>query len=452
MRKRLAGALLVAGALGVALIFRPGKMALQLQTDPIPAPAIGMPRETPRALAFLISDAAGWTEREQAAAGRLNEAGVLTVGIDLPAWLLAIESEKRDCSYTVSAIERISQQIQRQLDIPGYHAPIVAGAGAGGGMAMAIAAQSPAATLGAIVSVDPAESIQLRKPLCTPAEKWEVAGGMAYGLRDMPLTQPVSVIWTKSAGQAARDHVRFLRSTHPDIAETEADASALDALASAVTGQAERMADGASNLPLALLDVTPRHDVMAVILSGDGGWRDIDQKIAAHMAEEGIPSVGLDSLRYFWTEQSPENTARDLETIIDTYGRRFGTRDVMLVGYSFGANVIPASFTHLRPDVRERIKLVSLLAPSPAADFEIAVSGWFGMPPSGSAGKVADKIRAMDPALVQCVYGLSEKESACLELDGHRAEVVAIKGGHHFDGDYRALTKRIIEANDRRKK
>ncbi len=42
----------------------------------------------------------------------------------------------------------------------------------------------------------------------------------------------------------------------------------------------------------------------AVILSGDGGWAGLDKKVAAALAAQGIDVVGIDSLRYFWSERT----------------------------------------------------------------------------------------------------------------------------------------------------
>ena len=76
-----------------------------------------------------------------------------------------------DCIYTVSDIESLSQQVQRAAGSGAYRLPIVAGVGAGGAMALAIAAQSPFATIGKTLAVDPQEGIALTKQLCTPAAK-----------------------------------------------------------------------------------------------------------------------------------------------------------------------------------------------------------------------------------------------------------------------------------------
>ncbi|MGO8485037.1 hypothetical protein AB9F39_38660, partial [Rhizobium leguminosarum] len=52
-----------------------------------------------------------------------------------------------------------------------YHLPIVAGIGEGGALALAIAAQTPDATIGQTLAVNPVAGIPLAKELCTPASK-----------------------------------------------------------------------------------------------------------------------------------------------------------------------------------------------------------------------------------------------------------------------------------------
>ncbi|MGO8506745.1 AcvB/VirJ family lysyl-phosphatidylglycerol hydrolase, partial [Rhizobium leguminosarum] len=60
--------------------------------------------------------------------------------------------------------------------------------------------------------------------------------------------------------------------------------------------------------------------------------------------EDGIPVVGVDSLHYFWKERKPEETAADLSKIIDFYSKQWKVKHVLLVGYYFGADVVPATY------------------------------------------------------------------------------------------------------------
>jgi type IV secretory pathway VirJ component len=62
---------------------------------------------------------------------------------------------------------------------------------------------------------------------------------------------------------------------------------------------------GLDDLPLAEIPAARSPVALAAILSGDGGWRDIDKRIGAVLAQGDIGVVGLDSLRYFWSAKTP---------------------------------------------------------------------------------------------------------------------------------------------------
>src|SRR5256886_17508352 len=83
-------------------------------------------------------------------------------------------------------------------------------------------------------------------------------------------------------------------------------------------------------------------DTLVVFVSGDGGWAKIDKSISAVLADNGMPVVGLNALQYFWTKRTPETASRDLQSIIDRYLTGWKKSRLLLVGYSRGADVLPA--------------------------------------------------------------------------------------------------------------
>ena len=153
-------------------------------TGMIPSPRIMLPKEKAAALVVLLSDAAGWTDKEQAIADTLTDDKTVVIGIDLKAYLASLAKDDGDCIYMVSDIESLSQQVQRAVGTDAYQLPVVAGVGAGGALALAIAAQTPPATIGQTLAVDPEEGIALEKQLCTPAEKVKKGDRLVYGLTD----------------------------------------------------------------------------------------------------------------------------------------------------------------------------------------------------------------------------------------------------------------------------
>ena len=184
---------------------------------------------------------------------------------------------------------------------------------------------------------------------------------------------------------------------------------------------------------------------MAVFLSGDGGWRDIDKTIGGKLQSLGVSVVGWDSLRYFWRKKSPEETAADLAATLRVYGAKWGADRIALIGFSFGADVLPFVYDRLPPEIRQRVALVTLLSASRAADWQIRVIGWLGAAPSAAATPLAPAIAKMPPKILQCFYGDQDTNSSCAALIGSGAEVIEKKGLHHFDGNYDLIAQQILD-------
>jgi type IV secretory pathway VirJ component len=113
-----------------------------------------------------------------------------------------------------------------------------------------------------------------------------------------------------------------------------------------------------------------------------------------------------------------------------------------LIGYSFGADVIP--FAYNRLPASDHVVLIALLGLSKSADFEISVRGWLGEPPGPDALPVLPQATKIPPQLIQCFYGQRETDTACPQLAQLGAETFRRNGAHHYDGNYRALADAIL--------
>ncbi len=426
--------------------------AQDYHTGLIPSPHIYLPQGQDLAgMVFLISDAKGWGSAEEAQAKDLVESGAAVVGIDFPSYMQSLAADDGECIYMVSDIEDLSQQVQRRMANREYRHPILAGAKEGGTLALALIAQSPFATIGSAIAVDPGEAVPLKKQLCTPADKRPTYNGIVYGLTDGALPAPVTVAFTPDADPAGKVHALGLKQAHGDIVVKETSDDAEDYLGTWLQNQLSAgKSEGALDLPLSVLEAKPAMDTMAIVYSGDGGWRDLDSELGEYLQTQGVPVIGVDSLRYFWAKRTPQETADDLKRIIDTYADQWGVSNVVLIGYSFGADVIPASYNLLPKATKRRVRQLSLLALSKEVDFEISVTGWLGMAGAGEGGTTVDDIAKIKSSLVQCIYGTEEDDDPCPSMKASGVETVAIDGGHHFDEDYQALGKKILDSLQKR--
>lgn len=425
-------------------------MATGWQSDLLPVDRVLLPKGAAKGVAVILSDAGGWAARDQAVAETLKANGIASVGVDLPGLLQKVNAMKGadDCAYLVADIESLSQQIQRASGSTDYVAPVVAGVGLGGGLALDVVDQTPDVTVGATVAADPASAVPLTTDLCTPAGYMMRVGGEVYALPKGHLPDPVTILLSPKVALDIASRATGFKAGSPDVTVAQAEPTAA-VMAKAILGRIEAARAAMAALPVKVLKATPRHDVMAIILSGDGGWRDLDQSIGEIMQKRGIPVIGLDTLRYFWSKRSPEETGKAIASLIQRYQPAFGVTHVILIGYSFGADVLPASFAKMPKTAQEKVALVSLLGLSTASDWTITVSGWLGSH-GDHATPTLPAVKAMPLAKVQCIYGADEEDSGCPALAKSGGAALKVQGGHHFDGNYADVEKAIMAAYRRR--
>jgi type IV secretory pathway VirJ component len=132
--------------------------------------------------------------------------------------------------------------------------------------------------------------------------------------------------------------------------------------------------------------------------------------------------------------------------LIDIYADRWNVDHVILAGYSFGASVLPAAYRSIPAEAQAKVSEVALLGPGANADWQITVSGWLGST-SSRARPVAPDLSALPADRVLCIYGEKDPGSVCPALVGTGAKVLRTGGGHHFDGDYPALARHILDGH-----
>jgi type IV secretory pathway VirJ component len=203
------------------------------------------------------------------------------------------------------------------------------------------------------------------------------------------------------------------------------------------------LADELRDLPLEEVRATgPATSLMAIFLTGDGGWAEIDKGVSAQLAKSGVDVIALSSLQYFWKPRSPDETAKDVARVLRHYLAAWNKQDVLIVGYSFGADVAPFIVNRLPDELRNTIRSVSLLGLAETADFEVHVTTWLGVDHHGLPIKPEmDRLKER----VLCVYGEGEKDTLCTSLKGQNMTLAKIGDGHHFGDRYDELAQKILQ-------
>ncbi|GFE78535.1 virulence protein [Steroidobacter agaridevorans] len=405
------------------------------------------PQGEARQTVLFFSGERGWTAELEPIAQSLARQGALVAGIDAPAFFRNLEQDGGKCVSPDGDLENLSHFLQAYYRSPTYRPALLAGSGSGAEFVYAMLAQAPTGTFGGGISLGFCPTRALNKPLCstgkTPgspqlAAPWTVLQGI--GDRQCR-TQARQFL-------ADRKQAEVIAVPGDDYGEGDFHtwepqfAAAFQRLAGRTRGLPAVSATELKDLPLVEVHSNSNSDTLAVLISGDGGWAGIDKELAAALSKQGLPVVGLDSLRYFWKKRTPESTAADVDRLLRHYLSAWKKQSVVLIGFSQGADVMPFVVNRLPAATRERLHMVALLSLSDTAVFEFHLQNWLGAA-KGSLPVTPELLR-MKGVRGLCVYGADETASLCAKPAAKSLQVVKLSGGHHFDGNYTKLAALLL--------
>jgi type IV secretory pathway VirJ component len=462
-----------------------GKVALYRQTP------------HPRNVVLFFSGDGGWNLGVIDMAQTLSQMDALVVGINLPHFLAALAAGKETCSYPASDAELLSKYVQKKLSFPTYTPPVLVGYSSGATLVYALLVEAPPNTFKGAISMGFCPDLPLRKSFCAghgltwgPGPKGKGVSFKPSDALEQPWVAFQGLIDQVCSPQDVEAYVRQVKNGEavmlPKVghgfsvpANWEAQfrqafqrltsavepGHAAPAGAGAVGGAPAGRAPSAHPAPpsgaggapappaaaaqsvadLPLVEVPakqPAGDLLAVIVSGDGGWAGIDHDVANELAGKGVPVVGLNSLQYFWNERTPDGAAADLARIARHYLSAWGRRELLLIGYSLGADVLPFMANRLPADLMARVRLIVLLGPGRQTSFQFHLTDW--LPGSGGGDRpVLPEVAKLRGKPLLCLYGQDEQDSLCPQLGG-LGKAVSFEGSHHFGGAYASLADRIL--------
>jgi type IV secretory pathway VirJ component len=426
--------------------------------------AVYMPAGAPRSVAIFLSGDGGWELGVVNMALALRELGAVVIGVDIRQYFASLRhaAERPDapCQMIAADFETLSHNVQKQMGMSEYHVPVLVGYSSGATVVYATLVQSPPGTFSGALSLGFCADQDFAGAQLCPGAGLHYTPNAQHELVFAPsatLKQP----WIAFQGQkdqvcnphaadefaaqvAGGEIVRLPLVGHGFSVERNWMAQFRDAytgLTRRVESQPQRAAE-ISDLPVQEVHARGAAPEFALLLTGDGGWAGLDQELAARLAAGGVPTVALNSLKYFWTARSPEETTRDVARVLQHYLTAWNKQRVLLVGYSFGADVLPFVVNRVPADLRQRVASVSLLGIDGNASFEVHVADWVGGDNDGPPTR--PEVAALSHLPVLCIYGEGEADSICPGLPPSAVVREEIGKGHHFSGDYATLAERIL--------
>lgn len=425
------------------------------------------PTQTINNAIICVSGDGGWNEGIESIALKIKSPNTLLIGVDVRHMLKYMRESNASCLYPAADFEEMSQFVQKKMGYKTYFTPILLGYSSGATLVYGLLAQAPQNTFKGAIVFGFCPDLDINKPLCAGSGKFECikrndnkgynlgpvsnlsapfismqgtadqicdyASTMAF-LKNVPHAQVISLPKVGHAYTVEENWVPQFKQAYSHLLSITQDAP--------VPNQAEMKID----LPIKITETlgTAKSDNMVLMISGDGGWTGFDQQIASEFALHGMPVVGLNSLKYFWNKKTPEQTAHDVLMLVDKYSVTWKKENIVLVGYSFGADVMPFIYNRLPGNIKNRIQYVGLLSPSKDTDFEVHVSDLLNFGSSERALKVPAEIEKMDAPHITCFFGKDEDDVPVNELPKQNCRVVFLEGGHHYENSFNMIYKSVL--------
>jgi len=410
---------------------------------------------TPQNVILMISGDGGWKSGVIGFSQTFSEMNSLVIGVDILQYFKDLRERTDECYNVAADFVQLASLIEKKYDFPDYIPPVIMGYSSGATLVYGILAQERPGTFIGGISVGFCPDIELPKMLCEingltvttdvpgkryilqPDDKlgnpWIVLNGKLDKICNYPATADF-VSKTKGAELIDLPKVGHGFSKWNDFMPQWKDAYNRLVARYEKEKPAKVEIGQVKNLPVVITNskIQDRQAPVALLISGDGGWYGFEQSIADNLAKQGIPTVGLDSKKYFWRRRTPEETASDIAKALNYYGEEWGRTKFVLVGYSLGAEIVPFIVNRLPEETKSKVESVVLLSPATTTDFEIHISNMLGMGNRQNTYHTIDEIIKAQSIPTLIIFGDGEKTEIPALLSKTSVVIRKIPGDHHY--------------------
>lgn len=187
----------------------------------------------------------------------------------------------------------------------------------------------------------------------------------------------------------------------------------------------------------------PTHEKpLLFYISGDGGFNKFSTDLCDALNKDNFDVIALNAKTYFDDKKTPEQTTLDITNFLSKKLAGRKNQQVIFIGYSFGADVVPFLLNRLPNNFQYYVKTSFIMASSGSTDFEIHWSDMFGGNTKRSMDVVAE-INKLQNKNIVIMDGKGDHN-----LDKSRITIkytyVVLPGGHHFDGDTDEVANELV--------
>jgi type IV secretory pathway VirJ component len=424
------------------------------------------PAGTISSVIILVSGEEGWDRQMAYLAKYSARLGALVIGIDFHHYMLRLKKQSVSCYYPAGDFETLSLRLQKKYKLRQYFKPILVSYSRGSAIIYGALAQAPANTFKGAIALGFCPEIESNKPLCggsglkynhikerqsyalEPSENLTAPFIVFQGLADIICSDHQAAQFIKDINMGQIVEIPHAGATLADTTDWHAQyKNAYKTIQSAPTFAEQKAAQNkllqsqhliklpgdfpATLIPAQANDTLP----MVFLISGDGGWTSFDHDIGESLAGKGMPVVGLDAQKYFWNFKSPDESASDISTAVEYYMQQWHKRKFLLVGYSFGACIVPFIAGKFSAALKSRLQGIYSLSPDETADFEIHLTDMFSVGNSNDTYDVIQEMKNIKNLHPVCIFGDEEDAESRKHFGETGAEIYTVPGSHHYNNN-----------------
>ncbi len=196
------------------------------------------------------------------------------------------------------------------------------------------------------------------------------------------------------------------------------------------------------NLPVKEWAASTHDKPVIFYISGDGGFNKFSTALCQSLNKKGYDVYALNARSYFDDKKTPGQTTNDVKNYLSKKLAGRKNKQVVLIGYSFGADVLPFILTRLPKDMLD-VPVSFIMGSSGSTDFEIHWSDIFGGNTKRDMDVVSEINKLSDENIV-IINGSDEHELAVNKISLKKYTHEVLPGGHHFDGDTDEIANVIL--------
>jgi type IV secretory pathway VirJ component len=452
----------------------PGVIKDSLNIQPFGTVYLFIPDKTPpESVIILISGDGGFRYGVVRFSEHFALQNSLVIGVNIRKYYAELKSRKEQCYHIVSDFVTLASSVEKKYKLPEYQEPVLMGYSSGATLVYAILAQSRPHTFKGGISLGFCPDVELPKHFCelNGLKQHPIIDGNSFDLDpDSRLGDPWIVL------QGRLDKICDFQKT-AEFIQLSSDAELIElenvghgftkwtdfmpqwdrALQSILAQKPdkpddENMAENEliNKLPLTITPATKvsENTPMVFFISGDGGWYSFEQNLSGHLAEAGVPTVGLDAKKYFWNRRTPQESAQDIANILNHFSEIWKKNKILLMGYSQGAEILPFIYEQFSQKIRNKVEQMILLSPNAYTDFEIHISNMIGIGNFENTYNVVQALKSISNLTrILIITGDEENSSLHDNLSDTGINFATVRGDHHYNNDSHEIFDFLKEKN-----